>query len=109
MIGVSYGGDSIARWLDSQPEAIDCVEINAEDFQGHRHYLASLAASRPLIVRSISLSLGTPGPPSRDRLGWLAEVATVAHAPFVVLPLGFSRTDEIDLVRSIPISLNACS
>ena len=110
LLGVSYSGDPIARWLESQPKAIDWVEINAEDyFQRHRHYLAFLAAFRPLVVRTVSLSLGTPGPLNRDRLGWLAEVVAIANAPFVVHPLGFSRTDEIDLVGSIPISLNAGS
>jgi hypothetical protein len=58
--GVSYGGDSITRWIDTGPRAIDCVEVAAEHFFGRAHNHLAVLHAFFLIVNAASLSPGTP-------------------------------------------------
>lgn len=108
MIGLTFSGDDVARWLELEP-AIGSIEIAAEEFSSrHTKYLAWLATLRPLLVRSSSVSLGTPGELPR-RLDAIAAIITTARPHAVSCPLGFSRTNEIDLGQPIPFSLNPAS
>lgn len=108
MIGLTFSGDDVVEWLGAEP-AIAHVEIAAEEFSSrHTKYLAWLATLRPLVVRTASVSLGTPGPMAR-RLDAVTAVTAIAHPFAITCPLAFSRSDEIDLGQPVPFSLTTAA
>jgi uncharacterized protein (UPF0276 family) len=110
LIGVSLGGDSTARWLEGEPDAVDCLEIVAEGFFARPSpYLAWLGQHFPLIVKAPSLSIGTPGSIDAERLEAVANVAVASQSRLTVHPLGFCEAGEIRLNTPVPISLTLVS
>jgi len=104
MVGVGYRFE-LAPWIESGPAELDCVEITAENFSDSaaRRRLGPLAARYPLMVHSLALSLGTPGPLEQDILGSLAEIARQASPLWISEHLGFCRTDEVELGHFNPV------
>lgn len=103
MIGVGYRRE-LRPWLDARPSGVTCLEITAEHFysEGEDH-LAELAASYPLFVHGLGLSLGTSGPLEPARLRQFARVARVARAQWISEHVAFTRTAETDLGHLNPI------
>ena len=99
-------------WIDACPPEIDCLEIIAEHFTQpkSRERLRTLAKKYPLLVHSLGMSLGTPGPLDAERLARLAQVVADADPLWVSEHVGFCRTDEVELghfnpVRPVPESV----
>ena len=109
-IGVTLGGEPIARWLDTQPDRVGCVEIAAEGFFARpTPHLSWLGAHYQLFIRATALSIGSPGRLDPERLQALVEVCDAANARAVVHPLGFRQVDDLVLPALTPISLTSRS
>lgn len=105
VIGLSYQL-RLDPWLERGRFDPDCIEINAEPFyRSTPHRLRWLSAQYPVIVRCASLSLGGPDPIEPQAIASCATIAHDANAIWLAHPLGFSRSGEIDLGMSVPISL----
>lgn len=104
MVGVGHRRE-LASWIDTRPPELDCLEVTAEHFfrPDQRHRLERLQQHYPLMVHSLGLSLGTPGPINREVLASLAEVVAVANPLWISDHVGFCRTDEVDLGHFNPV------
>ena len=103
-VGIGYRGP-LARWIDSHPPEIDCLEVVAEHFfSGGADRLERLAAIYPLFVHSIGVSLGTPGPLDRDALDALHRVVETARPEWVSEHVAFTASDHVDLGHLNPIA-----
>ena len=58
------------------------------------------------MIRGRRLSVGTPGPLNPDELDWFTSIVLQANPRWISTYLGFSRTDEFDLVYSNPVCTN---
>jgi len=102
-IGVGYRRE-LARWIDSQPAGVTCLEITAEHFPaGEEPRLGALSSRYELYVHGLGLSLGTPGCLDAKRLARFARVAESANARWVSEHIAFTRTAEVDLGHLNPI------
>lgn len=106
-VGLGWRSE-LAAWIDSQPAAIDCLEITADHFYRFTSapLLRRLSRSTPLLVHGLSLSLGTPGPLDRGQLDSFASVVAEADPLWVSEHIGFSRTAEVDLGHFNPVCPN---
>jgi uncharacterized protein (UPF0276 family) len=98
----------LARWLATRPAEVECLEITAEHFfDGGTAELATLAATWPLYVHGLGLSLGTPGPLDADTLERFAVVADAADAAWISEHVAFTRAGGIDLGHLNPVPRTA--
>ncbi len=95
----------LAPWIDSGPPEIECLEITAEHFTEpkRRHRLRTLAQKYPVMLHSLGLSLGTPGPLDPAIVRQLADIAVDADPLWISDHIGFCRTDEVDLGHFNPV------
>ena len=103
-IGVSHRPE-LALWLDSRPPEITCLEIVAEHFADPKRFwrLRRLTETYPLMLHSLGLSLGTPGPLDRNLLARFVDIVAVAEPLWVSEHIGFCRTAEVDLGHFNPV------
>ena len=103
-VGVGHRTE-LAPWIDSCPPEIECLEITAEHFAEpkRRHRLRSLAQKYPVMLHSLGLSLGTPGPLDARLLQQFADIAADADPLWLSEHIGFCRADEIDLGHFNPV------
>jgi uncharacterized protein (UPF0276 family) len=104
VIGLSYQlrFDSL---IEHGRHLVDSVEANVEPFfKSTSHRLRWLSARRPVTLRCASLSLGGPDPIDERMLDACAALVGEGNALWISYPLGFSRSGEIDLGLTIPIS-----
>lgn len=103
MIGVGYRHE-LAEWIASRPAGVECLEITAEHFYGRSpERLGELRKDFRLFVHGLGLSLGTPGPLDRGRLGQFAHVVTAANPEWISEHIAFTRTAEVDLGHLTPV------
>lgn len=103
MIGVGYRR-ALVPWLNARPPGVDCLEITAEHFYGEDEgRLAQLAATYPLFVHGLGLSLGSPGPLDQRRLQEFAGIAQIAQARWISEHVALTRTTETDLGHLNPV------
>jgi uncharacterized protein (UPF0276 family) len=105
MVGVGFRLE-LARWIEAHPPEIECLEVTAEHFYrlADQGRLRRLSLSYPLMVHSLGLSLGTPGPLDHDELERFADIVEEANPLWVSEHLGFRRTPEVDLGHFNPIA-----
>lgn len=106
-VGVLYRG-GFSHWIETAPAEVQCIEVTAEDFyKGGRGRLGLLRQHCPLLVTTLRLSLGTPGPLDRDELRWFSALVLEAKPLWISERLGFRCTPEIDLAASVPVPLTS--
>jgi len=95
----------LAAWIEAGPPDLGCLEIMAEHFYPDtaRERLRNLAGRFPLMIHSLGLSLGSPGPLDPERLAALAALAEETDPLWISDHLGFCRTDEAELDHFNPI------
>ena len=94
----------LAKWIDTDPSEIGCLEIVAEHFfDGGEERLRALSARYPICVHGLGLSLGTPGPLDRETVDRFARVAAAADAQWVSEHVAFTRTADVDLGHLNPV------
>ena len=103
LIGLGYR-QPLSRWIDTDQELIQCLEITAEHFfDGGEDRLRELAARFPLYVHGLGLSLGTPGPLDRKALDQFVRVVEIAQPEWISEHIAFSRSEEVDLGHLNPL------
>ena len=103
-VGIGYRCP-LARWIESRPPEIECLEIVAEHFfNGGVDRLKQLAGSYPLFVHSLGISLGTPGPLDTAALESLASVVEIARPEWVSEHVAFTNSGEVDLGHLNPVA-----
>ncbi|MDB6125443.1 MAG: putative protein family [Pedosphaera sp.] len=104
MIGVGYRRP-LAKWIESRPTGLECLEITAEHFyDGGEEKLATLKKNYHLFVHGLGLSLGTPGTLDKSRLESFAKVSALANPDWISEHVAFTRTSEVDLGHLNPIA-----
>ena len=95
----------LAPWIDSCPPEVECLEIIAEHFADpkKRWRLRTLAGKYPVMLHSLGMSLGTPGPLDQDTLALLTDIVTDADPLWISEHIGFCRTEEVDLGHFNPV------
>ena len=107
MIGIGYRRQ-LAKWIDTDPSEIGCLEIVAEHFfDGGEEKLRALSARYPICVHGLGLSLGTPGPLDRETVDRFVRVAAAADAQWVSEHIAFTRTADVDLGHLNPVRADA--
>lgn len=101
-LGVGYR-KPLARWIDSQPTEVQCLEITAEHFFDDPGLLHDLKQHYPLFLHSLGLSLGTPGPLNKNYLNRFAQVCRQADPVWISEHIAFTRVNEVDLGHLNPI------
>jgi uncharacterized protein (UPF0276 family) len=110
LIGVTLAADPTARWLEAQPDAVECVEIAAEGFFARPSpYLAWLGSQQQLVLRAPGLSIGSPDPLPDDDLTLLRRLSEAASPRFIVHPLAVRAVGDIRLRGPAPIGLHPAS
>jgi uncharacterized protein (UPF0276 family) len=91
----------LAASIFAHAEAIDVVEVMAEDFMdgpaARIGALATLRAHLPIVVHGLSLGLASASPADEARLGRLARVIEAARPLFWSEHLAFVRAGGIEL------------
>ncbi|HEX6525207.1 MAG TPA: DUF692 domain-containing protein [Streptosporangiaceae bacterium] len=85
---------------------IDVVEIISEQYAGNQariDWLKKLADSYPLIPHGLGLSVGTPGPVSREQLVAIRQVSEATRAPYYSDHLCVTQAPGIDLGHLMPL------
>lgn len=102
-VGMGYR-QGLAKWIDSRPKEIACLEITAEHFfddGGPR--IQELRSMYPLYVHGLGLSLGARDGLEDATLEQFAEVVELADPAWVSEHVAFTRTAEVDLGHLNPV------
>lgn len=104
LIGVGYR-HPLARWIESGPPGVDCLEITAEHFFSAEQdkVLERLSRRFSLFVHGLGLSLGTPGPLDQDAVQQFARVVRLADPMWISEHVAFTRTAQVDLGHLNPV------
>jgi len=101
--GLGYRRE-LARWIESDPAEVECLEITAEHFfDGGHDRLRALSVRYPLFVHGLGLSFGTPGPLDTDTLENFAAVARASQPEWVSEHIAMTRSAEVDLGHLNPV------
>ncbi len=110
LIGVTLATDPTARWLEAQPDAVECLELTGDGFFAKPSpYLAWLGSQHQLVLRAPWLSIAAPDSLPDDDLALLAHLADAAQPRFIVHPLAVRSVGDIRLRGPAPISLSPAS
>lgn len=103
-VGLGHRGPLAGLLEGPGSAAIACLEVVAE------HFFAPPAprrparfGARPVLVHSLDLSLGTPGPLDEAYLGRVLEVAAGLDAALISDHLAVTRTAEVELGHLNPV------
>jgi uncharacterized protein (UPF0276 family) len=110
VVGLTLGGDAIARWLEAGSPPVAAIEVVAEGVFGKPSpYLEWLGTRFDVLVRAAELPIGVSGPSVTAKLDALQRVCRAASAGRVVCALGFREAVDIKLPLAVPISLTRSS
>lgn len=103
-IGVGYRQE-IAPWIFAAKSEIELVELTAEHFFYGRNLkeLKKLKNQYPLCLHGLSLSIGTPGNLSANRLREFKNIVDIANPLWISEHISFTRTAHVDLGHLTPI------
>ncbi|MBI3898016.1 MAG: DUF692 domain-containing protein [Gammaproteobacteria bacterium] len=102
-LGIGYRRE-LARWIDTRPAQISCLEITAEHFfDAGEERLKELRRDYPLFVHGLGLSLGTPGPLDAETLAQFVRVVKAADPLWISEHVAFTRTADVDLGHLNPV------
>lgn len=102
-IGVGYRAP-LAKWINSHPPQINCLELTAEHFFDHPAAVEKLREHYPLMLHGLGLSLGTPGPLDYAYLKRFLDVCRAADPLWISEHIAFTRTYELDLGHLTPVA-----
>lgn len=101
-IGVGYR-PPLARWINSHPVEINCLELTAEHFFDNPSPIEKLREQYTLMLHGLGLSLGTPGPLNPAYLKRFVDICRIADPLWISEHIAFTRTRDIDLGHLNPI------
>ncbi len=99
-VGLGYRAPLAELFLE---EHIDCTEVVAEHFFGLER-LGEHALPKPVLLHSLDLSLGTPGPLDEAYLEQLLGVFHRLQGVLLSDHLAFTKTPEVELGHLCPVA-----
>ena len=102
-VGVGYRAP-LAKWIQSHPPDINCLELTAEHFFNNPSAIEKLRDHYSLMVHGLGLSLGTPGALDKHFVKRFVDVCRIADPLWISEHIAFTRTHELDLGHLNPIA-----
>jgi uncharacterized protein (UPF0276 family) len=103
LVGLGYRAP-LAKWVDTKPPEIECLEITAEHFFDQSdEAIVAATDSHPVFVHGLGLSLATSGPLDPDTLRSFQRVVKLSKPKWISEHLAFTRTAEVDLGHLNPV------